>query len=79
MYLIAEIGVNFYDVAKKYNISPMDACKLMIVEAKNSGAHCVKFQSYKADTLTVKDAPSPNIINAKAIGAIVVTIPIIFK
>lgn len=58
MYLIAEIGVNFYDVAKKYNISPMDACKLMIVEAKNSGAHCVKFQSYKADTLTLKDAPA---------------------
>jgi hypothetical protein len=27
-------------------------------------------------SLTVKDAPSPNMINASAIGAIVVTIPI---
>ena len=58
MYLIAEIGVNFYDISKKYNISPRDACKLMIKEAKDSGANCVKFQSYKADTLTCKDSPA---------------------
>jgi len=58
MYLIAEIGVNFFDIANKYHISPISAAKLMIVEAKNAGAHCVKFQSYKADTLTVKNAPA---------------------
>ena len=45
MYFIAEIGVNFYDISNKYSISPIDACKLMIKEAKDSGAHCVKFQS----------------------------------
>ena len=58
MYLIAEIGVNFYDISKKYNITPRDACKLMIKEAKDSGVNCVKFQSYKADTLTCKDSPA---------------------
>lgn len=58
MYLIAEIGVNFFDIAKKYDISLIDACKLMIVEAKNSGADCVKFQSYKASTLAAKDSPA---------------------
>ena len=58
MYLIAEIGVNFYDIAKKYNISPLDACKLMIKEAKDSGCSCVKFQSYKADTLACKKSPA---------------------
>lgn len=58
MYFIAEIGVNFYDISNKYSISPIDACKLMIKEAKDSGAHCVKFQSYKANTLTCKKSPA---------------------
>jgi N-acetylneuraminate synthase len=32
--------------------------KLMIKEAKQAGIHAVKFQSYKADTLAVKNSPS---------------------
>ncbi|MGJ7045471.1 N-acetylneuraminate synthase family protein [Thermoanaerobacterium thermosulfurigenes] len=56
--LIAEIGVNYYDIAKKMNISPMDAAKLMIKEAKDAGIHAVKFQSYKADTLAAKESPA---------------------
>jgi sialic acid synthase SpsE len=56
--LIAEIGVNYYDIALKLNISVMDAAKLMIREAKNAGIHAVKFQSYKAETLAAKNSPS---------------------
>lgn len=56
--LIAEIGVNYYDIAKKHNIEPIDAAKLMIVEAKKSGIHAVKFQTYKASTLASKKSPS---------------------
>jgi len=56
--LIAEIGVNYYDIANKNNISPMEAAKLMIKEAKNVGIHAVKFQTYKANALAVKDSPS---------------------
>ena len=56
--LIAEIGVNYYDIAKKLQITPMQAAKLMILEAKNAGVHAVKFQSYKAETLAAKDSPS---------------------
>ena len=56
--LIAEIGVNYYDIAKKLSISPMEAAKLMIREAKNSGIHAVKFQTYKAETLASKNSPS---------------------
>ncbi|MGO4995021.1 N-acetylneuraminate synthase family protein [Jeotgalibaca porci] len=56
--LIAEIGVNYYDIATKYNISPMEAAKLMIREAKDSGIHAVKFQTYKASTLAAKQSPS---------------------
>lgn len=56
--LIAEIGVNYYDIAKKMNISNMDAAKLMIKEAKDAGIHAVKFQSYKAGTLAAKNSPS---------------------
>lgn len=56
--LIAEIGVNYYDFAKKLNISLMQAAKLMILEAKNAGVHAVKFQSYKAESLASKNSPS---------------------
>lgn len=56
--LIADIGVNYYDIAKKLNISPMEAAKLMIKEAKDAGVHAVKFQTYKADTLAAKESPS---------------------
>lgn len=56
--LIAEIGVNYYDIAIKENITPMDAAKLMIKEAKEAGIHAVKFQTYKAGTLAAKASPS---------------------
>lgn len=56
--LIAEIGVNYYDIAKKMKISAMEAAKLMIKEAKDAGIHAVKFQTYKAGTLAAKDSPS---------------------
>lgn len=56
--LIAEIGVNYYDIASKEQISPLDAAKLMILKAKEAGIHAVKFQTYKAGTLAAKDSPS---------------------
>lgn len=56
--LIAEIGVNYYDIAKKYNITNMEAAKLMVRKAKEVGIHAVKFQTYKANTLAAKDSPS---------------------
>ncbi|MCR5777142.1 MAG: N-acetylneuraminate synthase family protein [Lachnospiraceae bacterium] len=56
--LIAEIGVNYYDIAAKMGISNMEAAKLMIKEAKESGIHAVKFQTYKAGTLAAKASPS---------------------
>lgn len=55
--LIAEIGVNYYDIATDMNISPMEAAKLMIKRAAESGIHAVKFQTYKAETLASKDSP----------------------
>ncbi len=57
-YLIAEIGVNYYDIATKLNISNMEAAKLMILEAKKAGIDAVKFQTYKASTLAAKNSPS---------------------
>ena len=42
--LIAEIGVNYYDIAKQEGISNMEAAKLMCREAKSAGIHAVKFQ-----------------------------------
>jgi len=56
--LIAEIGVNYYDIAKKMHTSPMEAAKLMVREAKDAGIHAVKFQTYKAETLAAKESPS---------------------
>lgn len=57
-YLIAEIGVNYYDIASKYNISNLEAAKLMCKEAKEAGADAVKFQTYKAGKIASKYSPS---------------------
>lgn len=56
--LIAEIGVNYYDIAKKEHITNMEAAKKMIKAAADAGIHAVKFQTYKADTLAAKDSPA---------------------
>ena len=56
--LIAEIGVNYYDVAKKLNITPIQAAKMMVLEAKNVGIHACKFQTYKAELLASKNSPA---------------------
>ena len=57
-YLVAEIGVNFYDTAKELGISPMEAAKLYVKKAKEAGANAAKFQSYKADTIVSKNSPA---------------------
>lgn len=56
--IIAEIGVNHFDIATSYNLSIIEAAKLMVLRAKEAGANAVKFQSYKASTLAVKNSPS---------------------
>ncbi|MDO5859717.1 N-acetylneuraminate synthase family protein [Methanobrevibacter sp.] len=43
-YLIANLGFNFIDIAKKEDISVIDAAKLMIDEAKSCGIDSVMFQ-----------------------------------
>ncbi|MFQ9933210.1 MAG: N-acetylneuraminate synthase family protein [Lachnospiraceae bacterium] len=57
-FVIAELGVNFYDTAKKENISPIEAAKKYIDAAKWAGVDAVKFQSYKADTIASKNSPA---------------------
>lgn len=57
-YLIAEMGVNFYDTAKTMGISPLDAAKLYIDKAAEAGIDCAKFQSYKAGTIVSKNSPA---------------------
>ena len=56
-YLIAEMGVNFYDTAEIMGIPPLEAAKLYIDEAAAAGVDCAKFQSYKAETLAAKASP----------------------
>lgn len=55
--LIAEIGVNYYDIATERDISPIEAAKIMIEEAAKAGVHAVKFQTYRAETLASKNSP----------------------
>lgn len=57
-YIIAEMGVNFYDTAEALNITPLDAAKLYIDKAAEIGIDCAKFQSYKADTIVSKNSPA---------------------
>ena len=56
--IIAEIGVNHFDIAKLFDISPIDAAKKMIFEAKINGADVAKFQTYKAEKIAAKFSPS---------------------
>jgi len=57
-FIIAEVGVNYYDIAKKENIKPIEAAKLMIKEAAKAGADAVKFQTYKAEKIASKYSPA---------------------
>lgn len=57
-YVIAEMGVNFYDTAKALNITPLEAAKMYIDAAETVGIDCVKFQSYKAGTIVSKNSPA---------------------
>lgn len=49
-YLIAEAGVN--------HEGSMDLAKRLIEEAKEGGAHAIKFQTYKANKIASKNSPS---------------------
>lgn len=57
-YLIAEIGVNYYDTAKVMNITPLEAAKLYVKEVAEAGIDCAKFQTYKAKTIVSKNSPA---------------------
>lgn len=57
-YLIAEMGVNFYDTAKVMGMLPIDAAKYYIDKAAEVGIDCAKFQSYKAGTIVSKNSPA---------------------
>lgn len=57
-YVIAEMGVNFYDTAKALGITPLEAAKMYIDAAAEVGIDCAKFQSYKADTIVSKNSPA---------------------
>lgn len=57
-YLIAEMGVNFYDTARVLNIAPLEAAKMYIDAAADVGIDCAKFQSYKAGTIVSKNSPA---------------------
>jgi len=57
-YLIAEIGVNYFEIAENRDISYLEAAEKMIAEAATAGVDAVKFQSYSADKLASKQSPS---------------------
>lgn len=57
-YVIAEMGVNFYDTAKVMGITALEAAKLYIDKAAEAGINCAKFQSYKAGTIVSKNSPA---------------------
>jgi sialic acid synthase SpsE len=57
-FVIAEIGVNYYDIAKKEQIDPLTAAKKMITAAADAGTDAVKFQTYKAEKLASRYSPA---------------------
>jgi N-acetylneuraminate synthase len=57
-FVIADAGVNYYDIARKNGIDPIEAAKLMIREAARAGADAIKFQTYKAEKIASKFSPA---------------------
>jgi sialic acid synthase SpsE len=57
-YVIAELGVNYYDIAKSHGITPLEAAQLMVREAYRAGADAAKFQSYKSEKLAARNSPA---------------------
>jgi N-acetylneuraminate synthase len=58
MYIIAEIGMNHYDISKKEGISVFEAAKLCAKNAKIGGADAAKFQTYSAEKIVSKISPA---------------------
>lgn len=56
--IIAEAGVNYYDIASKLKIEPMEAARMMVKEAAEAGADAIKFQTYKAEKISIKNSPA---------------------
>jgi len=54
-FLIAEIGRNIYDIAKKEDIGYLDAAKLLINEAKSCGVNAVLLYSFKAENIIAQN------------------------
>lgn len=50
-FFIAEIGLNFYEIANLYKISYLDALEKMIKEAAKFGADAIKMQIYITENL----------------------------
>jgi len=58
VFIIAEAGVNYYEISEKKRISLIDSAKLMIKEASENGADAIKFQTYKAERIVLKNSPA---------------------
>ncbi len=52
VFIIAEAGVN--------HNGDLDLARRLVLEAKQAGANCVKFQTFKAERVAVADAPKAN-------------------
>ncbi len=57
-FVIAEAGVNYYELAASTGVAPIDAARAMIEAAARAGAHAIKFQTYKAEKLASQHAQS---------------------
>jgi len=56
--IIAEIGVNYYDIASQIGVDPVQAAREMVKAAKNVGIGVVKFQTYMAEKLAAENSPA---------------------
>lgn len=55
-FLIADISINFYNLAREEEISYLEAAKYLIDEARECGIDAVMFQSYTAENVLSRDS-----------------------
>lgn len=70
-FLIADIGLNFYEIAQKENVSQLEAIKLMISEAKKCGVDAVNFGLFNEDAIFSIDLYDDKSVKANASNELV--------
>lgn len=68
-FLIADISVNFYNLAREEEISYLEAAKYLIEQARDCGIDAVMFQSFSAENVLSRDSSAYDRLDVDSINS----------